>query len=92
MGDIYQEGQPTKTDAQVNDNKVPECEIFISDAPVTKHEDDIFRRWPFAKRIANIISAQKDPSSIVIGIYGSWGEGKTHVLNFIEQELSLENV
>jgi predicted KAP-like P-loop ATPase len=30
---------------------------------------------------------RRDPASIVIGIYGVWGEGKSTVLNFIEREL-----
>lgn len=32
--------------------------------------------------------AQQDPSSLVIGIYGPWGDGKTSVLNLVAEELS----
>ena len=61
---------------------------YASDAPISLPSDDRFRRWPFAQRVAQTIATLPDPSSIVIGIYGAWGEGKTTVLNFIEHELS----
>lgn len=60
---------------------------YAADAPISDAADDRFRRWPFAQRVAQTIISRVDPSSIVIGIYGAWGEGKTSVLNFIEQEL-----
>ena len=60
---------------------------YASDAPIKLQSEDRFRRYPFAKRIAETIVARPDPSSIVVGIYGAWGEGKTSVLNFIESDL-----
>ena len=63
-------------------------EVYVSDAPVTDPENDRFRRWPFAKRVAETIASRKDPSSLVIAIYGAWGDGKTSVLNFIALELT----
>ncbi|RYL93414.1 NTPase [Sporolactobacillus sp. THM7-4] len=63
---------------------------YSSDAPICDPTLDQFNRFPFAQRVANVISKRNDPSSIVIGIYGAWGEGKTSVLNFIESELGKE--
>lgn len=60
---------------------------YITDAPVGDPDSDYFKRYPFAKRIAHTVAMRQDPSSIVIGIYGIWGEGKTSVLRFIEREL-----
>jgi hypothetical protein len=60
---------------------------YSSDAPIYDPALDQFNRFPFAKRVANVIAKRNDPSSIVIGIYGAWGDGKTSVLNFIEREL-----
>lgn len=65
-------------------------EVYSSDSPVGDQSQDQFNRFPFAKRVASVISKRKDPSSIVIGIYGAWGEGKTSVFNFIEGELNNE--
>lgn len=58
-----------------------------SDKPVYKKEDDRFQRYDFSKRIADKIITSNNEDSIVIGIYGAWGEGKTSVINFIEGEL-----
>jgi predicted KAP-like P-loop ATPase len=61
---------------------------YSADAPLTDPEKDEFGRYPFAKRIAKTIINRKDSSSLVIALYGKWGEGKTTVLNYIEGELS----
>ncbi|MCL5126491.1 MAG: KAP family NTPase [Deltaproteobacteria bacterium] len=63
-------------------------DTYTGDAPIKDSKEDFFRRWPFAQRVAQTIAGHIDPGSIVIGIYGAWGEGKTTVLNFIEEELS----
>lgn len=65
-----------------------EIDYYVSDSPVSDPDsEDKLKRWPFAQRIAKTIASRRDPSSIVIGICGAWGEGKTSVLNFIEKEL-----
>ena len=61
---------------------------YVTDAPVGRPTEDRFSRAPFAERIARTILAQHDPASIVIGVYGPWGEGKTSVLNLIEHALA----
>jgi len=66
-------------------------ELFRPDRPVSKEKDDKFQRYPFAKRIADIVSSNKYHKSLVIGIYGKWGQGKTSVMHFIKNEVS-ENV
>ena len=63
-------------------------ESYSSDAPVSTEDEDIFSRWKFSERVAQVIANRRDPSSIVIGLYGRWGDGKTSVLNFIEQSLN----
>jgi predicted KAP-like P-loop ATPase len=57
---------------------------MFPDNPVLDPSLDKFNRFTFSQRIAEIILSRRDSSSIVIGIYGAWGEGKTTVLNFIE--------
>jgi hypothetical protein len=56
---------------------------YRTDAPISDPRLDVFDREPFAHRIADTIGARNDPSSLVVGIYGPWGDGKTTVLNFI---------
>lgn len=64
---------------------------YSSDSPISSSEKDRFSRWPFAKRVSDVISKRSDPSSIVIGLFGAWGDGKTTVLNFIEEALRNES-
>lgn len=64
---------------------------YISDAEITDPALDKFKRWPFAQSIAEKIALRHDTNSIVFGIYGAWGEGKSTVLNFIEIGLKNEH-
>ncbi|PIT53584.1 KAP family P-loop NTPase fold protein [Snodgrassella alvi] len=63
---------------------------FSADAPLKSKEQDKFSRGKFAERVAQVIAKREDPSSLVIGLYGVWGDGKTSVLNFIQQSLKSE--
>ena len=63
----------------------PTPNAYATDRPILTEEEDRFGRAPFARRIAETISHIQDPSSIVIGIYGAWGEGKTSVLNLMAE-------
>lgn len=64
-------------------------ENFLADKPISEEKDDKFQRYEFSKRIAETIVNRTSIDSIVIGLYGAWGEGKTSVLNFIKKELEL---
>ncbi|MEG5044422.1 P-loop NTPase fold protein [Microcoleus sp. B4-C1] len=76
-----------KVNARAPDSNVLEPnDIYTIDAPVNNPEQDKFKRWSFSQRVAQTIASRSDPSSIVIGIYGPWGDGKTTVLNFIEKK------
>ena len=58
------------------------------DRPITTVSNDEFGRAPFARRLAEIIKDWHDPSSLVIGLYGVWGEGKTSCLNLMAEVLA----
>lgn len=76
-----------KVNARAPDSNVLEPnDIYTIDAPVNNPEQDKFKRWSFSQRVAQTIASRSDPSSLVIGIYGPWGDGKTTVLNFIERK------
>ena len=89
-----------RIDKENMDKKVPTQEqpdsmedIYSADSPISNPDLDEFNRRGFSERIAQTIAARKETKSLVIGIYGKWGEGKTTVLNFINAELELqENV
>ena len=55
------------------------------DAPVTLRDDDDLDRWVVARALHRTIATAPAQWSTRIGLYGSWGSGKTSVLNFLEQ-------
>ena len=59
-----------------------------TDKPASIQSEDCFQRYEFSKRIASIVSSPKNDKSLIVGLYGKWGEGKTTVMNFVQQELS----
>ncbi len=59
-----------------------------TDRPLTDPSHDHFQRAPFAQRIAQTLIARQSSDSIVVGLYGKWGEGKSTVLNFIRKSLA----
>ncbi|BAQ66348.1 P-loop NTPase fold protein [Geminocystis sp. NIES-3709] len=61
---------------------------MYTDAPIIDKTQDEFKRFPFCQRVAQVIASREDSDSLVVGIYGAWGEGKTTAINFIEQELT----
>ena len=69
----------------------PAKDQYTDDAPITDHNADRFGRWPFAERVAHVIATRADPASLVIGIYGPWGDGKTSVVNMMVEALTGEN-
>lgn len=62
--------------------------IYNSDKPVIEKSNDKFDRYNFSKRIAETIINRSSEDGLVVGLYGAWGEGKTSVLNFLENELN----
>jgi predicted KAP-like P-loop ATPase len=66
--------------------------LYNTDKPASIKSEDRFQRYEFSKRIASIIATPKIDKSLIIGIYGKWGEGKTSVMNFVQQELPEETV
>lgn len=60
---------------------------YIADQPITGKAEDRFNRASFATRIAETIATRVDPSSIVLGLFGPWGDGKTSVLEMMQEAL-----
>jgi len=75
------EGTPSIEPSESN------SDIYSADNAIRDPDLDEFNRREFSERIARTIAARKESKSLVVGIYGKWGEGKTTVLNFIDGEL-----
>ena len=61
---------------------------LATDTPIKDSERDLIGRAPFAERLADILKSAAGPESLVIGLDGSWGSGKTSVITLVENELS----
>lgn len=62
-------------------------EEIISDVPISSKSDDLFDRASWATQLANVISNINTPNAFTVGITGSWGSGKTSMLNMVVEEL-----
>lgn len=54
-----------------------------TDVPITKCIDDRLGRVGIARHIADMLIGAPADHSIVFGLSGSWGSGKTSVLNMV---------
>lgn len=62
------------------------------DAPRTTVEEDELDRWRIAAELVSIIRSTPPEWSVRVGVLGRWGEGKTSVLRFVEQQLQSDDV
>src|SRR5947207_12461764 len=64
---------------------------MMPDNPIPNKEKDLLHRYPLAKSIAGMINNFKDNDSLVIGVEGEWGSGKTSFINLILEDLRTTN-
>lgn len=57
------------------------------DRPIISKEEDILNRKQFTTRLADTISSWDGSDSLIIGLYGDWGSGKTSIKNLVCKEL-----
>jgi predicted KAP-like P-loop ATPase len=62
--------------------------MFDADRPITSIQQDRLGRGVFAKYLARCILDHKTPESLVIGLQGGWGSGKTSLINLTLEELN----
>ena len=60
---------------------------FSADRPLESPEYDRLGMKLFAENLAECITKMHSSSGIVIGLHGSWGSGKSTVLNFVKHYL-----
>jgi len=62
-------------------------ELLSADRPITSKSADLLGRAPFAEALAATIEGWTQGDSLVIGLYGPWGSGKSSVKNMVLESL-----
>jgi hypothetical protein len=78
----------TEPSQGVAEHTAPGSDNYSSDLPIASRSEDRFNRWQFAERIADTLAIRNDPSSLVVGLYGPWGDGKTSTLQLMVDALT----
>jgi predicted KAP-like P-loop ATPase len=65
---------------------------LLADKAVANAQEDKFQRYAFASQLATTICERRSAESLVLGLYGKWGAGKSSVLNFVRAELARTDV
>ena len=65
---------------------------YSADRPIQSIEEDKLGRSSFSQHLGRTICEYKGEDSLVIGLYGGWGTGKTSILNMVVQELDICSV
>ena len=61
--------------------------MFYDDIPIDKQSDDLLKRGTFAERLGKTIVNLDAKDGICVGILGSWGSGKTSVINMMKETI-----
>ncbi len=61
--------------------------MFDADRPITKSHEDQLDRTVFAQNLARALSDNSHNESMVVGLFGAPGSGKTSLINLVIEEL-----
>ncbi|WP_412470258.1 MULTISPECIES: P-loop NTPase fold protein [unclassified Halobacteriovorax] len=64
--------------------------IFASDQPIVSKNDDLLNRSKFSIELSKSIASWNEEDSLVLAIYGEWGEGKSSVKNMVKEYFTSE--
>lgn len=69
------------------ENTTSKPHIFSSDQPIRSSSDDLLKRSFFSEQLGKSLSNWNESESLVVGLYGKWGDGKTSVKNMLVENL-----
>src|SRR3990167_2452709 len=61
---------------------------FSADRPITSRKEDLLGRSDFTESLASAIKGWTGNDSLVIGLYGPWGSGKSSIKNMVLEVLN----
>ena len=66
-------------------------ESYLSaDRPIKTKKEDSLKRARFSEALAKVIQGWRKKPSLVIGLYGEWGSGKSSIKNMVIETLNAE--
>lgn len=66
----------------------PSISSIDPDVPIRNSSEDLFGFAPLVNNVAAHILSYQQSESVVLGVSGSWGSGKTSFLNLLEEAIS----
>jgi predicted KAP-like P-loop ATPase len=60
---------------------------FSADRPIRSKSEDLLGRSAFAESLADVVEGWTGNDSLVIGLYGPWGIGKSSIKNMVMEHL-----
>ena len=63
---------------------------FIPDRAILNSDEDELNRSPFALQLRDSLSNWENEESLVISLKGTWGEGKSSVINLIKEQFDIK--
>jgi len=79
-------GVMSKSNVEMENNN-QKAHPFSTDRAITTIEEDQLNRAHFAEALAASLSTWSEKDSLVVAIYGKWGDGKTSVKNMLAQRI-----
>ncbi len=65
--------------------------MFSSDKPINSNKEDELNRTTFSKMLAKAILCYKKEDTLVLGLCGSWGSGKSSIINLVLEDIDNRN-
>ena len=62
-------------------------EWFSSDRPIETRDEDVLGRRGFSESLADAIRGWSGRESLVLALYGEWGDGKSSIKNMVVEAL-----
>lgn len=82
---LWRRFRPADTSAALA--SAPTAHPFSTDRAITGATEDRLNRKRFAYAIADAVASWRQRDSLVVGIYGRWGVGKTSIINMVRERL-----
>ncbi|MDA2275115.1 KAP family NTPase [Bacillus cereus] len=64
--------------------------MFLTDKPISRKEEDLIQRSGYAENLARALLQSHSSETLVVGLQGAWGSGKTSLLHMMKETIKME--